>query len=68
MISICRVFATLQARKQINISGMMETKNPLVKDLSIREWICPVSGISHDRDINASTNILNEGLRQLEVV
>ena len=38
-------------------------KNSKLKDLSIREYDCPKCGSHNDRDINASLNIMFEGLK-----
>lgn len=43
-------------------------RNPLVKDLSIREWVCPVCGVLHDRDVNAALNIRDEAARLVKTM
>lgn len=46
--------------------GFSNTSLRGLKNLSIREWVCPECGEVHDRDLNASRNILKEGLRILK--
>ena len=40
-------------------------QNRNVKDLSIRKWTCPSCGTVHNRDKNASINILRKGIEML---
>ena len=42
-------------------------KSSQTKDLGVRTYICEKCGLEIDRDYNASINILNEGLRILEL-
>ena len=37
-------------------------KNPMTKNLSVRNWRCPKCGTFHDRDLNAAKNILYKAL------
>lgn len=42
-------------------------KNPITKNLTVRDWTCPQCETYHDRDENAADNILAEGKRIVEV-
>ena len=45
------------------ICSHCDYKNDITKDLNIREYVCPNCHFKLDRDINASENIMFEGLK-----
>lgn len=71
-LSVLKYKADWLGKKVININkyfpssqccNRCDYKNEEVKDLSVRKCICPKCGFEHDRDINASVNIMFEGLK-----
>ena len=58
LIQIDRYYPSSQICSRCNY------QNKEIKDLKIRKWECPRCHIVHDRDYNATENILFEGLKK----
>ena len=43
-------------------------KNPITKDLSIRQWTCPKCGEHHIRDVNAALNLKQTAIEKIKDV
>lgn len=56
IIKVPRFFASSQT------CSCCESKFPITKDLSVRNWECPNCHTILDRDVNAAINILRKGL------
>src|SRR5699024_9537476 len=61
---LVRVDRWFPSSKTCSSCGHILSKDELT--LSVRQWTCPSCHTEHDRDTNASVNILKEGLRLFE--
>lgn len=59
VVKVDRYFPSSQT---CNVCGHI---NKQMKDLSVRDWECPVCHTHHNRDVNAAINILNFGFNNI---